>query len=90
MTLVETINGCTNPQVCNYDQLVTIDDGSCGMQMNVVVVMVIYLAMAVLILSMCNYDQSATIDDGSCEYATNGSWMVIILLWLYKSSSMAL
>ena len=32
MTLVETINGCTNPQACNYDQLATIDDGSCDMQ----------------------------------------------------------
>ena len=52
--------GCTDDGACNYDALVTIDDGSCE-----------YLTCAGCTApSACNFDEAATIDDGTCEYIT--------------------
>jgi len=46
--------GCTDPSACNYDPLVTIDDGSCN---------TVYGCMDPLYIE---YDATATCDDGSC------------------------
>ena len=68
MTLVETINGCTNPQACNYDQLATIDDGSCEYANECGSCDGDLSCYGCTDPQACNYDQTVTIDDDSCDY----------------------
>ena len=76
------INGCTNPSACNYDNLATLDDGSCDLpngcgdplylEYAASVTCSDFSACITLIvngctdMTACNYDALATIDDGSC------------------------
>ena len=56
-TLSTSCEGCTDPSACNYDPVVTIDDGSCDLSS----------CIGCTDPTACNYDFSATIDDGSCN-----------------------
>ena len=49
------LEGCTDPAAINYNELATMDDGSCE-----------YLIPGCTDPVSCNYDQNATINDGSC------------------------
>ena len=76
------INGCTNPSACNYDNLATLDDGSCDLpngcgdplylEYAASVTCSDFSACITLIvngctdMTACNYDALATTDDGSC------------------------
>ena len=56
------IEGCTDSQASNFNDLATNDDGSCQ-----------YTQIEGCIDSVaCNFDLSATQDDGSCVYASPG------------------
>jgi hypothetical protein len=77
------INGCTNPSACNYDNLATLDDGSCDLpngcgdplylEYAASVTCSDFSACITLIvngctdMTACNYDNLATVDDGSCD-----------------------
>jgi hypothetical protein len=52
------VDGCTNPDACNYDPAATVDDGSCDLDS----------CAGCTDPMACNYDATATIDDGSCTY----------------------
>ena len=54
------IDGCTNPQACNYRDLATDDDGSCDFES----------CRGCTVPAACNYDPDATQDDGSCDLAS--------------------
>ena len=69
MTLVENSNGCTDSTACNFDQLATIDDGSCEYANECGSCDGDLSCYGCTIPAACNYNQSATIDDGSCELA---------------------
>lgn len=51
------IEGCTNPQACNYAAAAGVDDGSCDLES----------CLGCTNPLAENYDPSATIDNGSCE-----------------------
>ena len=52
-----TCAGCTDLEACNYNPLVSEDDGSCEYQCN-----------GCTDFEACNYDSTAATDDGSCLY----------------------
>jgi hypothetical protein len=58
ITLTVEVDGCTDPQACNYDPDATDDDGSCDYS----------TCAGCTDSSACNYSPSAEVDDGSCTY----------------------
>ncbi|MGB0423105.1 MAG: DUF7619 domain-containing protein, partial [Flavobacteriales bacterium] len=53
----ESCAGCTDPEACDYNENVTIDDGSCGT-----------MCPGCTDPEASNYDENAGIDNGSCSY----------------------
>ena len=75
------VDGCTNPDACNYDPAATVDDGSClTLDCNGECGGTAELDACGICggdgtscagctdSEACNYDATATIDDGSCTY----------------------
>ena len=54
--------GCTDVAACNYEEVATLDDGSCEY------VSCIEESPGCTDVAACNYEALATMDDGSCEY----------------------
>ena len=54
----DEVEGCTEPEACNYNADATNDDGSCD-----------YSCQGCTDETACNYDAEATVDDGTCFYA---------------------
>ena len=50
------IEGCTDPEACNYNPDACIDDGSCD------------LTEGCTNVFACNFEPAACVDDGSCEF----------------------
>ncbi len=54
---IEINSGCTDTNACNYNNLASVEDGSC-----------LYGTSGCTDLLACNYDSSAICDDESCTY----------------------
>lgn len=57
------IAGCTEESATNYDDEVTIDDGTC-----------FYLSFGCTDPSASNYNPNVFFDDGTCEYGATNDW----------------
>ena len=57
INVVGPLEGCTDPEACNYDSGVCDDDGSCD-----------YSCLGCTDVEAANFDATATLDDGSCLY----------------------
>ena len=53
-----TVEGCTDPEACNYDMEADTDDGSCDFD----------VCVGCTYPLASNYDAYATVEDGSCQY----------------------
>lgn len=56
---VQEVPGCTDPDANNYNELATVDDGSCEYDPDPI--------LGCISSTACNYNPDATEDDGSCN-----------------------
>ena len=62
-----TLEGCTDPNACNYDPIFTMDDGSCDYG-NLSCPDPCNVILGCTDATACNYDANANCPDGSCNY----------------------